>query len=85
MLKKMFKGAGVALSFLSIGSMASAGSLAEGVADPEVENLVVEEGEDRGLGIWPIVGLVVIGALIASNGGSDSSSSEEEPTSPEPK
>lgn len=81
MIKNLFKGVGVALSFLSVGTMASAGSLAEGMADPEVENLVLEEDEDRGLGIWPIVGLVVIGALIASNsGGNDAPAEEEEET-----
>lgn len=70
MLKSVLKKVGIALSFLSVGTMASAGSLAEGLADPEVEDLVVED-EDRGLGIWPIVGLIVVGALIVAKSNDD--------------
>ncbi len=78
MLKTAVKGLGVALSVLSVGTMASAGSLAEGLADPKVEDLVVEEG-DRGLGIWPIVGLIVVGAIILNSGGDDEPVSKSAP------
>ena len=79
MFKSVFKTFGAALSLLSIGSMASAGSLAEGMADPVVENLVIEEGDDSSIGLLPIVGLLVIAAIIASNG-DDGSSKKSGPT-----
>jgi len=79
MIRTIFKTFGAALSFLSIGSMATAGSLAEGMADPVVENLVIEEGDDSSIGILPIVGLLVIAAIIASN------NDDSEPESPSPK
>ncbi len=82
MLRKLSKSVGIAVSFLSAGSMATAGDLAEGTANPEVEELVIEKQANEGLGIWPIVGLVVIGAIIASSGGNDGGGGKEEPTSP---
>ena len=71
MFKTVFNTFGAALSLLSIGSMASAGSLAEGMADPAVENLVIEEGDDSSIGLLPIIGLLVIVAIIASSGDDD--------------
>lgn len=79
MFKTVFKTFGAALSLLSIGSMATAGSLAEGMADPAVENLVIEEGDDSSIGFLPIVGLLVIAAIIASSGDDDPA-----PKSPSP-
>ncbi len=77
MLKSFLKNLGVVLSFLSVGTMASAGSLADGIADPQVDDLVVEE-HDRGLGIWPIVGLIVVGAIILANDSDDEPAAAEE-------
>ncbi len=81
MLKSFLKNLGVVLSFLSVGTMASAGSLADGIADPQVDDLVVEEN-DRGLGIWPIVGLIVVGAIILAND-SDGEPAAAEEAAPE--
>ena len=78
MLKSILKGLCIVLSFASVGTMATAGSLAEGLADPEVEDLVVED-DDRGLGIWPIIGLVVVGALILSQSNDDDPVSKSAP------
>ena len=80
MFKTVFKTFGAALSLLSIGSMATAGSLAEGMADPAVENLVIEEGDDSSIGFLPIIGLLVIAAIIVSSGDDDPA-----PKSPSPK
>lgn len=71
MFRNIFKGAGVALSVLSLGTMASAGSLAEGMADPEVEDLVLEEEDNSSIGLLPLVGLLVVGAIVLSNNGGD--------------
>ncbi|MCG6884015.1 MAG: hypothetical protein LJE62_09705 [Silicimonas sp.] len=79
MFKSILRGAGISLSFLSLGSMATAGSLAEGVADPQVEDLVIEEESGNSIGILPIIGLLVVGALIISSGGGDDGPTKEEP------
>ena len=80
MIKSFAKGAGAILSFVSIGTMASAGSLAEGVAEPEVEDLVIEEAASSSIGWLPLVGLVIVGAIIASG---DSDDDDKEETSEE--
>lgn len=77
MFKKLTYGTGIVLSFLSVGTLASAGSLAEGLADPEVEELVLSEDDDAAIGLLPIVGLLVVGAVILSVGGGGSSSSAQ--------
>lgn len=79
MFKKLAKGAGTVLSMVSLGSMATAGSLAEGIGEPEVEALVVEEEASRSIGILPILGLVVIGAIIATSGGNGNNNAEPDP------
>ena len=71
MLKSLSKGLGVALSIVSLGTMASAGSLADGAADPAVEDLVLDEDDNKSVGVLPIIGLLIVGALIISNSGGD--------------
>jgi len=80
MFKKISRGAGLALSFVSMGTMATAGSLAEGVAEPVVEDIVIEESDPTS-GAWlPIVGLLVLGAVaIAASSDSDDSTPTPEP------
>ncbi len=71
---------GVVASFLSIGSIASAGSMADGMADPMVEDLVIaEEESSSSIGILPIIAIVAIGALLISNDDDDSSSADPDP------
>lgn len=84
MLKKITKGAGMVLSLVSMGTMASAGSLAEGAAEPVVEDLVIEESQPTS-GAWiPIaLGLVAVAAVIASSSSDDSPTPE--PASEDPK
>ena len=67
------------LSMVSLASMATAGSLAEGIADPEVEALVVEEQAGPAIGILPILALIAIGAIIATSGGNGNNNDAPEP------
>ena len=79
MMKKILKSFGTGVSLLSIGSMASAGSLAEGMTDPVVEDLVIEEEAGSSIGILPIVALLVVAAVVVSSrgGGSDDDDSDD--------
>ena len=85
MFKKIANGAGMALSFVSMGTMASAGSLAEGVAEPVVEDLVIEEADPTS-GAWlPLVGLLVIGAVIIASDNDDGDSDPDPKKKSDPK
>ena len=55
-----------AVSLLSIGSIATAGTLAQGEADPVVEDLMVEE-QSSSIGWLPILAVIAVGALVLSS------------------
>ena len=70
-MKTLKQAFAVVVSWLSIGSIAAAGSLAAGEADPAVEDIMVEEAATSSVGWLPLLAIIAVGALVLSGDDED--------------
>lgn len=74
--RKLSRLAGVIASLATIGSAANAGGLAAALEETEIAPVVAEDPSSS-IGIWPIIGLIVLGAVVATLGDDDDDDDDE--------